>query len=157
MDKKTRELIRNKYNNRCAYCGVELNSNFHVDEIVPVRRKYKYMPAHWKNTITGEIQPILPEGANRIDWQHRSAKYAPDGCHNPENYNLQNQNPACPSCNINKHEMSLEQFRKLIAGFMKHLNEHSTQYKIAKRYGLITETNIDVKFHFEKVNYALNN
>jgi len=32
---------------------------------------------------------------------------------------------------------------------MKHLNEINTQYKIAKRYGLVAETGIDVKFYFE--------
>lgn len=46
--------------------------------------------------------------------------------------------------------MSLEDFRKLITGFMKHLNEVSTQYKIAKRYGLVKETEIKVEFYFEK-------
>jgi hypothetical protein len=34
---------------------------------------------------------------------------------------------------------------------MKHLNEKSTQYKIAKRYGLVVENDIEVKFHFETV------
>lgn len=47
--------------------------------------------------------------------------------------------------------MPLEQFRELIAGFMKHLNNISTQYKIAKRYGLITETEKPVVFYFETV------
>jgi len=45
--------------------------------------------------------------------------------------------------------MSLEEFRSLIKGFLKHLNEVNTQYKIAKRYGLVQETNIEVKFYFE--------
>lgn len=31
---------------------------------------------------------------------------------------------------------------------MKHLNEKSTQYKFAKRYGLIVENDIEVKFYF---------
>jgi len=48
--------------------------------------------------------------------------------------------------------MSLEDFRNLISGFMKHLNEISTQYKIAKRYGLIHETPKPIVFYFEKPN-----
>jgi hypothetical protein len=33
---------------------------------------------------------------------------------------------------------------------MKHLNEVSTQYKIAKRYGLVVETIKPIKFYFEE-------
>lgn len=58
-------------------------------------------------------------------------------------------NPSCASCNINKHSESLESFRAAIKGYMNHLNEINTQFKIAKRYGLVTENNIDVKFYFE--------
>jgi hypothetical protein len=74
----------------------------------------------------------------------------PDGtCMHPERFHIDNQNPACASCNINKHSASLEAFRSLIAGFMKHLNVVNTQYKIAKRYGLVSETNKPVVFYFE--------
>lgn len=34
---------------------------------------------------------------------------------------------------------------------MKHLNEVSTQYKIAKRYGLVTEDIKPIVFYFERV------
>ena len=75
----------------------------------------------------------------------------PDGsCLHPERLHIDNQMPACPSCNINKHSMNLEEFRKLIEGFRKHLNEVSTQYKISKRYGLVMEVIKPVVFHFEK-------
>ena len=47
--------------------------------------------------------------------------------------------------------MSLEEFRNLITGFMKHLNEVNTQYKIAKRYGLVNETLKPIVFYFEQV------
>jgi 5-methylcytosine-specific restriction endonuclease McrA len=144
-----REIIFNKFGGKCAYCGCDLVKGWHIDEILPVKRKYKYIQPHWKNKTTGEKFPILMDGMNRIEWEYVIGKNVLDGCFNPENYNLENQNPACASCNINKHEMSLEQFRSLIAGFMKHLNEVSTQYKLAKRYGLVVETNIDVKFYFE--------
>ncbi len=33
---------------------------------------------------------------------------------------------------------------------MKHLNERNTQYKIAKRYGLVIEQEKKVVFYFEK-------
>jgi hypothetical protein len=59
--------------------------------------------------------------------------------------------PACASCNINKHSESLEDFRKAIKGYMKHLNEINTQYKIAKRYGLVVEVDKPVMFYFETI------
>jgi 5-methylcytosine-specific restriction endonuclease McrA len=72
------------------------------------------------------------------------------GSMNPEREVIENYMPACASCNINKHSMSLEEFRRLIQGFMKHLNEVNTQYKVAKRYGLFTENIKPVEFYFEK-------
>ena len=113
--KKDREIIYNKYDGRCAYCGCKLEKGWHVDELKPVRRN-----------IDGT-------------------------CMHPERFNIDNQMPSCPSCNINKHSMSLEKFRNLIKGFMNHLNNVNTQYKVAKRYGLVNETNIEVVFYFEKV------
>lgn len=139
MKKSERQKVFDKYGGRCAYCGCELVKGWHVDEIEPVRRNWK---TEYCNVRQKYIRKII-------------------GAVNPENFNIENQNPACASCNINKHSDSLEQFRKNIAAYMKHLNEISTQYKIAKRYGLIEETGIDVKFYFEKLNVdnqqALNN
>jgi hypothetical protein len=68
---------------------------------------------------------------------------------NPEKDCFENYMPACASCNINKHSDSLEDFRSLIQGFKKHLNELNTQYKISKRYGLVTEVDKPIVFYFE--------
>ena len=127
MKKLDRELIFNKYGGRCAYCGCELQKGWHVDEIEPVRRNWKYerVGGEWKKKYTD--------------------------CQHPERFNLENQNPACASCNINKHSDSLEEFRQNIAAYMKHLNEVSTQYKIAKRYGLVQEIEKPVVFYFETI------
>lgn len=38
---KPRDLILQKYNGRCAYCGVELSKNWHIDHIEPLRRGEK--------------------------------------------------------------------------------------------------------------------
>jgi 5-methylcytosine-specific restriction endonuclease McrA len=129
MKKADRQKVFDKYGGRCAYCGCELLKGWHVDEQEPVRR-------NWKT----EYDPIKQKYVRRII-----------GAVNPENFNIDNQFPACASCNINKHSDTLEQFRKNIAAYMKHLNEVSTQYKLAKRYGLVQETGIEVKFYFETV------
>lgn len=125
MTKKEERLyIFNKFGGRCAYCGCQLQKGWHVDELLPVRRN--------------------------MEFNKDKSKFVHDGTYkHPERLNIDNQMPSCPSCNINKHSMSLEEFRSLIKGFMKHLNEVSTQYKIAKRYGLVKEIDIDIKFYFE--------
>ena len=63
---------------------------------------------------------------------------------------IDNLNPACPSCNINKHDQDIDQFRAMIEYFIDSLNTYSTQYKLAKRYGLVTETGNSVEFYFEQ-------
>ncbi|WP_234733946.1 hypothetical protein [Tellurirhabdus bombi] len=123
--KKEREIIFNKFGGRCAYCGCELVKGWHVDELEPCRRNLKY--------------------------DRRKRRWVPDGTYkHPERLHIDNQMPACASCNINKHSLSLEEFRKLVGGFIKSLNLYSTQYKIAKRYGFIQEIEKPVVFYFEQ-------
>lgn len=119
MTKKERQVVFNKYNKKCAYCGCELQKGWHVDHIEPA----------FHNWSDDDIKLHLKQdrGENTI-----------------ENYN-----PSCPSCNIQKNSYTLEQFRKNIKQFVRSLNQYSTQYKFAKKYGLISETDIEVKFYFE--------
>lgn len=147
MTKREREQIFNKFGGRCAYCGCELTKGWHVDEIQPVIRKRKWVAAHWDDKTKPLCNDEDYDNPKFRQWVE--GKWVADGCERPENYNAENQYPACASCNINKHSMDLESFRNGIAAFMKHLNEISTQYKIAKRYGLVQETNMPVIFYFE--------
>jgi len=73
-------------------------------------------------------------------------------CLNPQNKSFENMNPSCPSCNIMKHSMTLEQFRESIKNFVTNLNKYNNQYKFAKKYGLVSENDIEVKFYFETLN-----
>jgi 5-methylcytosine-specific restriction endonuclease McrA len=145
---KQRDLIFKKFDGRCAYCGCELTKGWHVDEIMPVHRKRKYIKAGW-DSDKPRPKSENDTGPEFAKW--REARWVADGCEYPERLNIDNQYPACASCNINKHSMSLGDFRKLIQGFMTHLNERSVQYKIAKRYGLVQETIKPVVFYFESV------
>ena len=70
-------------------------------------------------------------------------------CEKPENERVENYNPSCASCNIMKSSEGLEAFRVKIANFVNSLNQYNTQYKFAKRYGLVSETQQEVKFYFE--------
>lgn len=67
----------------------------------------------------------------------------------PENNILDNYNPSCPSCNIQKNSFTIEKFRENIKNFISSLNKYSTQYKFAKKYNLVKENDIDVKFYYE--------
>lgn len=69
----------------------------------------------------------------------------------PQNHHIENMMPACPPCNISKGSMSLEGWRRWIAGHVNSLNSHHPIYRLAKVYGLIQETGAEVVFHFEKV------
>jgi hypothetical protein len=42
MDKKTRQIIFDKYNGKCAYCGCELVKGWHADHIEPIVRDSKW-------------------------------------------------------------------------------------------------------------------
>jgi hypothetical protein len=147
---KDRETVFNKFGGKCAYCGEELQKGWHVDEIEPVIRNRKAIPAGWYHKVTKEHRSIFDiDKKDEYEWKDR--RYVSDGCVYPERFNLANQMPSCASCNINKHSGTLEEFREAIMGYMKHLNGINTQYKIAKRYGLVVETNIEVKFYFETI------
>lgn len=120
-----RQIVYNKYNGKCAYCGSELPAKWHIDHIEPVVRNSKY--------------------------DSKNLRYVADGtCRGQGSDVLSNYNPACPSCNIQKNSFTIEQFRQNIMGFLNSLNQYSTQYKFAKRYGLIRELETDVIFYFEK-------
>lgn len=155
MKKADRQIIFNKFSGRCAYCGCELEKGWHVDEKEPVRRNYKTIPAHWregdKHYTSHEIyrMHLSEDQMTERGFKWVESKVVVDGCEHPENFNLDNQMPACASCNINKHSMSIEEFRHLISNFIVSLNRDSTQYKIAKRYGLVREAIKEVVFYFE--------
>lgn len=63
---------------------------------------------------------------------------------------IDNYNPSCYSCNSSKNELTIEKWRKELELKVYRLNRDSSQYRIAKRFGLIIETENTVIFYFEK-------
>lgn len=124
ITKSERETLFKKFNGKCAYCGFNLVKGWHADHIEPIGRTRK-----WDKDRTKLISVI----------------------DKPDRHNIENMNPACASCNINKRERSLEGFREFIAGFIVSLNRDSVQYQVAKRFDLIIENSIEVQFYFETV------
>lgn len=122
---KARQAIWDKSGGKCWYCGCDLpEKGWHADHFEPVTRKLKYVPGVGVRA-TGD-------------------------CYHPENDNEENKVPSCASCNIQKHSMPLETFRQSIQQFVYSLNNYHNQYKFAKKFGLIQETNEPVLFWFEK-------
>jgi hypothetical protein len=128
LKKAEREQVRLKYGGHCAYCGIELGGRWHADHLVPVQREL--------------ISKQNKDGTWRLD----SGKPL-----KPENDHIDNMMPACAPCNISKGCNTLEGWRAWIAGHVNSLNSYHPIYRLAKSYGLISETGAPVIFYFEKV------
>jgi 5-methylcytosine-specific restriction endonuclease McrA len=126
--KINRQAVYDKFNGHCAYCGCMLEKGWHADHVEPcrriIRRKYDKL---------------------QKTWTYKFIRYA-----HPERDHIDNIFPSCPSCNINKHGNTIEEFRNNIAGYLRSLNARMVQYKVVKRYGLVVETDTPVIFYFER-------
>ena len=119
MNKKTRDLVKSKYNNKCAYCGCELQKGWHIDHIQPAFH-------NWSD-----------EDVKRHLKQERGLNI------------IENYNPACPRCNRWKGTWSIEQFRNEISLQIERLERDSAPFRMARDYGLIKTSEIEVKFYYE--------
>ena len=123
LTKAQREQVRMKFGGRCAYCGEPLGERWHVDHLLPVERELKWIPGKGP-VATGKL------------WR-------------TENDTLDNMMPSCPPCNIDKHSMSLEGWRRKLQDAANVLTRNNPTYRNAKRFGLVKETGAVVTFHFE--------
>lgn len=73
----------------------------------------------------------------------------------PENDVLENLNPACPPCNIDKHSMTLEGWRATMQRSNDVLMRDVSTFRRAVRYGLVELKNDPIVFYFEKVQKGL--
>lgn len=153
MNKKNRQIIFDKYGGKCAYCGCELQKGWHVDHADPVHRIKKYVGGDFVTKDTG--LPVTTEDIENGNYTKTERVLKPAGMMNGHNDCLENMMPSCPSCNHYKHSADIETFRMILTNTIRGLNNNSTQYKFAKRYGLIQETIKPVQFYFETVNPIL--
>lgn len=131
MTKSQRQKVFDKYGGKCAYCGCELQKGWHVDHAEPCRR------------IIRSERKVIDDRGN-WEWVDKLVGYS-----NPDAHHIDNYMPSCPSCNINKHGDTIEQFRENIAQYLRSLNLRMVQYKMVKKYGLVEETGKPVIFYFE--------
>ena len=126
ISKNIRLVIHNKFNGRCAYCGVEIElKQMQVDHVIPHREFHTHIKNNYK----------IPEFLSHLE-EHE--------CDHEDNLF-----PACRVCNLWKSAMDLEYFRSELERQIKRINETSSNYRIAKKYGLVTENPKPIKFYFE--------
>lgn len=123
ISKVKRGKVWDKSGGKCWYCGCDLNpSDWHIDHMKP--KKKMYPPVDWR----------IP--------------YAPDP--NRGTDALSNLFPSCPDCNIQKSDMSLDDFRSHIENQVQHLLSKSQAFRLAVQYGVVAETMQEVSFWFER-------
>lgn len=126
--KKTRQLVYEKYDGHCAYCGCELAiETMQIDHIDPVHRLYKWDKK--KRKMVQSNQMMYPE-KNVID----------------------NMMPSCHQCNHWKNNYTIEEFREMLYNQVKTARKYSKNFAIAEKFGLVKEQKINVVFYFEKEN-----
>ncbi len=121
LTKEKRLLIFNKYNGKCAYCGIDLDFNlFHVDHIIPKRRgdTQDYLNKYSKGIIKGKD-------------------------------NLDNLNPSCCSCNSSKSTFTLDQWRNEINLKYNRLIRYDSTFKLLVRFKIIKKNEKEILFYFE--------
>ena len=118
-----RELILNKYDKHCAYCGCLLTlKTMQVDHVKPIMRTKLYI------------------GNN---------KYKDTGCMFPQYDTFENKVPACRLCNYHKHTFTLEEFRSEIQEKVNRVK--NSNVRLLMQFNLLMENpDLTVKFYFEK-------
>lgn len=127
--KINRQGIHDKFNGHCAYCGIEIKlKEMQVDHIVPQDLFVNHVRNKFR--IPDFLKHLTESDVNHND----------------------NLFPACRVCNGWKSCHNLETFRSELSQQVKRLNERSSNYRIAKKYGQIQEIEKPIVFYFEKQN-----
>lgn len=125
IDRKT---IHSKLNGKCAYCGNDILLNeMQIDHVIP----QAFFSSHIES---GNNVPYFLTHLTILDVNH-----------------YDNLMPTCRYCNKHKSAHHLELYRSEIFEQVKRLNLRSSNYRIAKRYGLIQESVKPVVFYFEQL------
>ena len=124
LTKPDRQALGSMFGGLCAYCGKRLGERWHADHVVPVERKLAVKDG--RIVATSEM-------------------------HRPQHDTVANLFPACAPCNIDKHTLSLEGWRRKLQDACNVLTRNQPTYRHAMRFGLVVETGVTVTFHFERV------
>lgn len=128
LTKAQRAALRGMFAGCCAYCGSPLGERWHADHVEHVERKMGW---------------VEKDGRRRLA--------CVGGVHRPERDTLDNMMPACPPCNIDKHAMTLGDWRGKLSRALEVLARNQPTYRHAIRFGLLAETPKPIVFHFERL------
>lgn len=118
--KINRQEVYNKCDGHCAYCGKDIT-------LKQMQVDHKE-PLFRGSTDKQLIRSNIKRGTDNID----------------------NLLPSCARCNRWKSTYTIELFRKEIKLQVQRLNDYHNNYRMAKDYNLIQETNQPVIFYYEK-------
>jgi 5-methylcytosine-specific restriction endonuclease McrA len=119
--KINRQEVYDKCGGHCAYCGKDII--------------LKQMQVDHKEPIFRNHTEKQLEGYKRERGTH----------------DMDNLLPSCARCNRWKSTYTIEQFRKEIQLQIERLKTYNNNYKRAKDYDLIQETNSSVIFYYERL------
>jgi len=115
-----RLLVYDKCNGHCAYCGVEITIK---------QMQVDHIEPHWHTLTENEAERAkIKKGSHELG----------------------NLNPSCSRCNKWKSTYSLEVFRNVVETSLMRLERDTPNFRLARDYGLLTETPKRIKFYFEK-------
>jgi len=130
MKKELRKQIYEKYNGHCAYCGQHLEyKQMQVDHIEPVER------------------PIYQKGYENDARYIADMKRCTDEIKRKENIN--DLNPSCRPCNIDKHSMNIERWRQTLLNKINCLRRINN-FRHMEKYGLVHVIDKPIIFYFER-------
>ena len=103
-----------------------------------------------------DLSALTERGAQAwagVDAQGLRAGFSipPRGPDYPHRDTLENMNPACPPCNIDKHSFTLDGWRELMQRSNEVLMRDVSTFRRAVRYGLVTLNAEPIVFYFEKL------
>ena len=130
IKKNIRELVHKKYNCKCGYCGISIEyKEMQVDHIIPQNEFIAHITNQWR--IPEFLKHLTVSDMNHFD----------------------NLMPSCRVCNKWKSTFTIDQFKKEVFEQVKRLNDYSTNYRMAKKYDLVSETVKPIVFYFERENF----
>jgi 5-methylcytosine-specific restriction endonuclease McrA len=109
-----------------------------------LREKYGGKCAYCGQPLGNRWHADHVEPLGRNDWLK-----VPRGPDYPHRDTLENMNPACAPCNIDKHSLSLESWRALMQRSNEVLIRDVSTFRRAVRYGLVTLSEKPIVFYFE--------